>query len=238
MTKTVEATSDMHLAHLDGMHRAHDRLLEAVAPFTEAQCRAASRLPDWSRAHLLTHLAHNAQALTRLATGLVTGEPGVMYPGGPEQRNADIASGSQRPSREILDELRSSTSALLQVLPQVSDEAWQTGTIRGVTREWPAVNLFWMRRREVETHLVDLDIGVDFAALPADYLQAELDWAAPRLPAALPESVTLIVDERTVATGIGERADGPGELRANLATAVAWILGRATPPAWPTLGWA
>jgi maleylpyruvate isomerase len=225
-------------AHLDGMRRAHERLVKAVQSLTEGDYRAPSRLPGWSRAHVLTHLAHNALALHRLATGLVTGEPGVMYPGGPEQRNAAIESGSERPSREIFDSLRTSTAALEQILPKISTDVWQTGTIQGVTREWPALNLLWMRRREVETHLVDLGIGVEFVALPADYLQAELDWAASRLTAALPQSVPLIVDGRLVATGTGTPVHYPAKLEADLATTVAWILGRNTPSGWPPLGWA
>jgi len=35
---------------------SHDRLLVSVARLTDEDLRAPSRLPDWSRAHVVAHL--------------------------------------------------------------------------------------------------------------------------------------------------------------------------------------
>jgi maleylpyruvate isomerase len=50
---------------------------------------APSGLPDWSRAHVVAHLARNADALVNLLTWARTGVETPMYPSR-EVRNADI----------------------------------------------------------------------------------------------------------------------------------------------------
>ena len=53
------------------------RLLAGTAAVTDAQAREPSLLPGWTRGHLLTHLARNADGLRNLLTWARTG---VMTP--------------------------------------------------------------------------------------------------------------------------------------------------------------
>ncbi len=206
----------MSLENIPGVISATARILTACDGLTDAQCRAPSHLPGWTRGHVITHLARNGDAIGRLCQGLIDGIPGKMYPGGVDERNADIESGAIRSAHELVDDFAKTAAKLQLLIPQVTAETWATGTVRGVTREWPATNLPWMRRRELETHLVDLDLGVTFADLPTDYLRAELSLAQPRLNDA----------------GLADYAT-----KADLPTVVAWVLGRSTPTDWPTLSW-
>jgi maleylpyruvate isomerase len=201
---------------INKLSAAHDLLLSSLHDLTDEQCRQPSRLPDWTRGHVLTHLARNAEALNRLASGLVSGVAGVMYPDGPARRNADIEAGSGRPASALVAHIAVASAALDITISQVTLASWQTGSIRGVTTDWPAPQLLFMRRREVCAHLVDADVGVSFADLPVDYLQAEVEWGRPRVVEAGAEAAL-------------------NSLRP--AAAAAWMLGRETPPGLPAISW-
>jgi uncharacterized protein (TIGR03083 family) len=47
---------------------------------TDPEAQAPSLLPGWTRGHVLTHLARNAEGGTRLLTWARTGEPSYEYP--------------------------------------------------------------------------------------------------------------------------------------------------------------
>ena len=61
---------------------------------------APSALPDWSRAHVVAHLARNADALLNLLTWARTGVETPMYPSR-EVRDADIEATAARPPAEL-----------------------------------------------------------------------------------------------------------------------------------------
>ena len=65
---------------LDEMAEATDRLLAGLDRLTERDVRGPSLLPGWTRAHVLTHLARNADGLAVLAHNARTGEDRPMYP--------------------------------------------------------------------------------------------------------------------------------------------------------------
>ncbi len=60
-----------------------------VSALSESGARAPSRLDGWTRAHVVAHVARNAEALARLAAWAHTGIETPMY-SGPAQRADDI----------------------------------------------------------------------------------------------------------------------------------------------------
>jgi maleylpyruvate isomerase len=64
---------------LDEMAASTDRLLATVDGLDDAALRAPSLLPGWTRAHVLTHIARNADGLVNLVTWARTGEETPMY---------------------------------------------------------------------------------------------------------------------------------------------------------------
>ncbi len=60
------------LADLDDATAA---LVSDLDGLTDREARGQSLLPGWSRGHVLTHLARNAEGGTRLLTWARTGEP-------------------------------------------------------------------------------------------------------------------------------------------------------------------
>ena len=53
---------------------AHRRLLASASEMTDAECRAPSLLPGWSRGHVLAHWARNADGQTRMLLAAARGE--------------------------------------------------------------------------------------------------------------------------------------------------------------------
>ena len=70
-----------HAELLRELGRSHARLAGTLAGLTDEQAREPSQLPGWSRGHVATHLCRNADAIRRLALGVLSGVPAEMYPG-------------------------------------------------------------------------------------------------------------------------------------------------------------
>ncbi len=139
------------LAHLIG--------LGAIDPTTP------SRLPDWTIAHVLTHIARNASGHLEM----LAGRP--QYERGAESRNADIEIGSRRSWEALVDDIEASCAALDSAWAVVTD--W-SGTATTVTGDRPKQLLPLLRQREVEIHRVDLGLGYEFADMPGDYISKDL----------------------------------------------------------------
>jgi maleylpyruvate isomerase len=133
---------------------------------------APSALPGWSRAHVLTHIARNADGLINLLTWARTGAPTPAYASA-EQRDADIATGARRLPSEIREDVLASSDRLAQVVRKMPREAWSARVKDVQGRQLLASDIPWLRAREMWIHAVDLDVGASFADLPAPML-AEL----------------------------------------------------------------
>lgn len=70
----------------------------AVHWLTDSGLTMPSYLPGWSRAHVVAHVARNADALVNLLTWARTGVETPMYASG-DQRAREIEEGARRASR-------------------------------------------------------------------------------------------------------------------------------------------
>jgi maleylpyruvate isomerase len=142
-----------------------------------------SRLPGWTRGHVVTHLARNAEALSRLLSWARTGIETPMYPS-EQAREADIQAGAGRPQAEQLNDLRHTAAAFAAAAQQLSVEHWQATL---ATRQGPiaAFKVPWLRVRELWLHLVDLDAGVESDVIPEDVaiklVRDVADWLHTRV---------------------------------------------------------
>ncbi|GAA3306714.1 hypothetical protein GCM10020295_63660 [Streptomyces cinereospinus] len=80
-----------HARDLASVRDATERLLAAAAELDNADVTEPSRLPGWTRGHVLAHLARNADALVNV----LQGRP--MYVSA-DARDADIERDAPRPS--------------------------------------------------------------------------------------------------------------------------------------------
>jgi maleylpyruvate isomerase len=123
---------------------------------------APSGLPDWSRAHVVAHLARNADALVNLLTWARTGIETPMYPSR-EAREAGIAETAALDAARLRTELVAATARFVDAVRGLPGEAWSARVRTLLGREVPATEVPWMRCIEVVVHAVDLDAGVGFA---------------------------------------------------------------------------
>ena len=160
--------------HVAGCASAHQRLLASLENLTDAQCRQDSLLPNWSRGHVMTHLARNADSHVNLLQSAVRGEVGKQYPS-IEKRNADIESGSSRNASELVVDLRVSIYGLEAAWAGANEKVWsgQGRNLSGNVIELSS--LVFLRWREVEFHHADLGFGFGYDDLTDLYVRLELD---------------------------------------------------------------
>jgi maleylpyruvate isomerase len=164
------------------------RLQRAVDGLPLAAVAEPSALTGWTRGHLLTHLARNADALVNLLTWARTGIRTPMY-ASPDQRTTDIEAGAGRPLAEQAADVRESAIRFAEAAEALSDEAWSATVVSGQGREIPAVDVPWLRAREVWIHLVDLDVGFGMETLPPDFAWALVQDVAGWMSARVGEGV-------------------------------------------------
>jgi maleylpyruvate isomerase len=147
--------------------RATARLLGSARGLDPAAVTGPSLLPGWTRGHVLTHIARNADGCTNLLTWARTGVETPQYPS-VANRNAEIEDGAGRPLAEHLADLATSARRFADAVELMPAPAW-TETVRWLAgNRTPAATIVWSRLREIEVHHVDLDAGYG----PADWPDA------------------------------------------------------------------
>jgi maleylpyruvate isomerase len=144
--------------------RATARLLATARTLDDAAVAAPSPLPGWTRGHVLSHVARNADSLVNVLTGARTGVDTPQY-ASDEQRDADIEAGAPRPAAVQVADVLDSAGRFAVAVAEMPADAWTVQVpMRGGMR-MPAARVVWGRLREVEVHHVDLDAGYR----PADW---------------------------------------------------------------------
>jgi maleylpyruvate isomerase len=198
---------------------------ETIGGLTEPDYDGPSLLPGWTRKHLLAHLCANAVALGNLVHWAATGERTPMYTS-PEQRAADIETGSRLSAAELHDWYGRSATTLTAAMDQLTDEQWQTEVLTAQGRPVPATTIPWLRAREVMVHAVDLGTGVTFDDLPDDFLIALCgDITAKRTAAG--DGPALVVQAGDTSWTVAGQGD-PTTVTGSLAGVAAYLAGRGS----------
>src|SRR5438477_11561367 len=94
--------------YLLGMRASTADLLTALGAlhWSDADVAAATLCPGWTRGHVLTHIARNADGISDTLAGALRGEIVLRYPDGPEGRAAAIDSGAGRPFAALVAGVR------------------------------------------------------------------------------------------------------------------------------------
>lgn len=159
---------------VEGCAKSHQLLLQIADSMSESNCRGSSLLEGWTRGHVLTHLARNAERHVHLFECAQRGEIGDQYPGGLSQRNADIEAGAARGVTEIVADVRRNVWALEAQWAHATPETWQGSARRPGGHVVPVSELVFLRWREVAIHIVDLDMGVGPESWSDLYVDNEL----------------------------------------------------------------
>ena len=187
---------------------AQQRFSTAIASLGQSDLARPTGLPGWTVAHVLAHVARNADSHVRRTQAAIRGVMVEQYDGGYEGRERDIVASAARPLAEVVHDVFDSGAALNTAWLNVPPEAWgrQTRDVGG--RERPLSALPGRRWQELEVHLVDLEVGVTHADWSDDFVAVWL----PRLRASLSERL-----------GSGQ-PPGPGVLDER--EELAWLYGR------------
>jgi maleylpyruvate isomerase len=157
----------------DQIDQATQRLLDAARIIPEADLRAPSLLPGWTRAHVLAHLARNADAIRNLLIGARSGQDRPAYASA-DARDAGIEQGAAMSARDLMADLADSSMALRTIARQLPDQAWQVQVRVLDSAPFPAAGLLTRRLVEVELHHCDLAVGYGPADWPAAFAAMDL----------------------------------------------------------------
>lgn len=194
------------LAHLTETAAATERYLEALTSLSESDVRAASLLPDWSRGHVITHVARNADGLSNLLVSARTRVETPQYSSW-AQRNLDIDSGSGRGAEELLADSRTSAERFFEEVSRLKGEHWDV-PVRTLSSKsfFPARDVLSSRRTEVEVHHADLDLAYAATDWPGDFT------------------------EMLIGRAQNDQADGPSMVLSSTDTSGSWKFGRGQGP--------
>jgi maleylpyruvate isomerase len=212
---------------LEAVAASTERLLATVDAMDTADLVAPSLLPGWSRLHVLTHVARNADGMRNRLLMARTGGPVAQYPS-MELRAADIETGARRDPELVRLDVHAACERLAIDAESLSDDAWaRDAGVGELAGRLPASGLPLTRLHEVEIHHVDLGAGYGFADTPAAVIRSFLD----RVPAKF--AGTALDPCRLTATDLDEIwsvGDGSGpQVEGQAGSLVCWATGRGTP---------
>ncbi|MFC9732164.1 maleylpyruvate isomerase family mycothiol-dependent enzyme [Streptomyces roseolus] len=198
---------------LASLHEATERLLTDAASWDNAAVAQPSRLPGWTRGHVLAHLARNAEALVNV----LEGRP--MYASA-EARDADIERDAARPLDVQLADVRATAEGLRAAASVPADWNRVVELRNGITDS--ASRIPFRRWVEVDLHHVDLGCGYELEDLPEEFVGREIDFLAERFSTLgnVPPTALRADDGRAWTTG-----DPSGEAGVTVSGAASELLG-------------
>jgi maleylpyruvate isomerase len=211
------------------------RLLGDTIGVDQEDWSGPSRLPRWSRGHVATHLARQADGLARLVEWARTGHRQEMY-ASLQAREDEIEAGAGRTGLELQVDLDTSAEHLSGAFAGLDDETAENGSgrawdveveLRGgqrvVARLLPLARL-----TEVVLHHIDLDIG--FAVTDVDDETAEwlLEFAGHRLGARDEFPRLELVSDTGFHTTLGS-SGAARQVTGSSPALLGWLTGRAAP---------
>lgn len=225
---------------LVAVRRACAVLCAAVDELDDAALCQPTRLTGWTRGHVVSHLARNADGLVNLLHWARTGIESPMYTS-PADRDAAINEGANRLARVQQEDLRAADERFFMATEIMSESDWEAHVLNGQALPIGVSLVPWMRLTEVLVHLVDLDVGPGFddvVELAGEQAELLIDYVATRYDErpGIP-SVRLAVDLPSGAqhTWLLGDTGGPHEVRSAAAPALAWLTGRSTEEVLPSL---
>ena len=212
------------------MRDATTALLGHTIAVSDGDWGRPSRLPNWSRGHVATHVARQADALVRLCRWARTGHPESMYVSH-QQRDEEIESGAGRSGLELQVDLDATAEALTAAFDEVATaDAWDApvemrGGLRAVPRLLPLARL-----TEVVLHHVDLDIGFGIDDVDETTAAWLLEWSAFRLRQRdeFPSLELSSTGGQSIRVG---SSGAPRAVRGSNARLLGWLTGRCPPSA-------
>lgn len=211
--RTADVTPDL-IAH------ETERLVDTASSLANDAVLGASLCEGWSRGHVLTHVARNAEGLARVCRAVLDGTDETMY-AADDVRDAEIDAGCRRSAAALSADVRQSAAELAGLLDRLGPEvAGRTAERTPGGRRIAAEDVRYLRLRELVYHHVDLDAGFGFEHVSPELLLLFLDETVAHL-VALADAPGL-----TIRTSEGDThvvGDGATEVTGTRAAVLAWL---------------
>ena len=176
--------------HVAGCAESHQRLLRSLDALTDDQCREPSALPGWTRGHVLSHLARNAESHVHVLQCAARGEVGEQYVGGAKARKEGIELHAHDSAESLVNAVRKSIYALEGQWAATNSEGWQGHGVNSGGATIAMSDIVFLRWREVEVHHADLALDFTFANWDSTYVRYELDRQVMMWRASKPMGLT------------------------------------------------
>ncbi|MDR1808455.1 MAG: maleylpyruvate isomerase family mycothiol-dependent enzyme [Propionibacteriaceae bacterium] len=206
---------------------ATQALLGDTIGLAEDEWQYPSGLPGWARAHVVCHLAQQADRTVALAERLLRGERYLTWP--IDEPDHDLEPLSRRRAVELQVSLDTSSGRLLETFDKLAEADWQAHLTTPLG-SLPAVALAYARLNEVILHHIDLRLGLTLTDLDVRVAAWLLEWNAERLNDRLRHcQVHLLADEGAdLVVGTGAPC---AEVRGATSSLLGWLTGRLGPEA-------
>ena len=163
------------------LREATRRLVRTTDALPDAAYAEPSGLPDWTRAHVLAHLALNAEGLARALTGVIDGASAWMY-ASDQARDDDIATLAAASPSRIRERVLAACTLLSNAIDAVPPDQADTIIERSPGgRRFRVGDVPRMRLQEVEVHHADLDAGYDRGRWRAPFAAGLVDAMRTRV---------------------------------------------------------
>lgn len=217
-----------HMARID---HATEVLVRSVSGLDELSVRQPSLLPGWSRAHVITHLARNADACSNLLLWARTGIEHPMY-ASRDDRDQAIQQGASRSHQLLVEDLVASSERFASAARSLPASDWTAEVTLALGDVIPALHVLRMRLLEVWVHLVDLDHDVDHGDIPAADAERLLEDVAQQFGGrhdvpALSLEVDFGTHRRT--WDLRGTTSEPARVSGEPGPVLGWLLGRTGP---------
>jgi maleylpyruvate isomerase len=128
---------------------------------------APSRVPGWSRAHVVAHVGYHARAVARLIEAAALGRRVPMYDS-PVQHAEEVHFGASLPVEALRNLVAHAAVHLNVEWRDLPARAWSHVVVLEDGSSAPASATAWLRAREVWLGALDLGNGAEAADLPAE----------------------------------------------------------------------
>jgi maleylpyruvate isomerase len=215
------------LTHLTELAAVEACLTADLAGRDVAWAGQPSRLPGWTRAQVVGHLAGSAFGLVNLCEWAASGVETPMYPS-PEARAAEIDRRASLPWPDLVAEVHAGAELLSARLGSLQEPVVERTLRLGSGAPVAVADLASTRIREIEIHRVDL--GAEYQPI---------DWSEAFTLRTLGQVTSFFRDHRDVPVGMLRSVDSGrcwevGSTGPDLVGAepdlLAWLLGRPHGP--------
>jgi maleylpyruvate isomerase len=212
---------------LEQITAATEQFLDSAAGLSDADVREPSLLPDWTRGHVLSHLARNADGGSRLLTWARSGVETPEYPS-MAARAEEIEAGAGRSAGDLLDDVRVSAARFAYLYGRMPVEAWQNLVRWTGGQQHPAARIADSRLDEVLVHHVDLRTAYTPADWPAPFTRNMLRKAVGALSGRTDTPAMRLHATDTDAWYDIGTSPAPLMIDGTQSALLGWLMGRST----------